>query len=83
MTMQGPSKSERSASGFKVLLDTDRVGKLTITFPIRFDIDGNDGLITDVPIRRRSVILDIEIAIIAVGQSDLNELGMTIDADTV
>ena len=67
MTKHGPSKSERFASGFKVLLDTDRVGKLTIAFSIRFDIDGNDGLITDVPIRRRSVIFDIEIAVVAVG----------------
>lgn len=65
----GRRKSERFASGFKVLLDADRVGKLTIAFPIRFDIDGNDGLITDVPIRRRSVILDVEIAIVTVGQS--------------
>lgn len=69
MTMHGPSRSERFASGFKVLLDADRVGKLTIAFPIWFDIDGNDGLITDIPIRRRSVILDIEIAVVAVGQS--------------
>ena len=67
MTKHGPSKSERFASGFKVLLDTDRVGKLTIAFSIRFDIDGNDGLIADVPIRRRSVILDVEIAVVAVG----------------
>ena len=67
MTMHGPSESERFASVFKVLLDTDRVRKLTIAFPIRFDVDRNDGLITDVPIRRRSVILDIEIAVIAVG----------------
>ena len=66
--MHGPLKLERFASGFKVFLNTDRIGKLTVAFSIRFDIDGNDGLITDVPIRRRSVILDIEIAIIAVGQ---------------
>lgn len=64
------SGSERLVFGFKVLLDIDRVGKLTIDFPIWFDVDGNDGLIADVPIRRRSVGLDIKTSFDTLGNQD-------------
>lgn len=49
---------------------------MTIAFPIRFDIDRNHGLINDVPIRRRCVILDIEIAAVAAGQSVGNDFDL-------